>query len=332
MMRVSFFISLVCLFTISNLTAKEKPFVLGTASMFADIASVIGDSLIETGMIVPVGGDPHIYEPTPGDARLVVQADLILENGLTFEGWISELISNSGTKAEVILLTEGIDPITSSAHANATDPHAWMDPVNGIVYAQNITKALVKLLPEHANEIQKRGNDYITKLKELDAYIENRINLIEKSKRVIITSHDAFQYFGRRYGMQMESVLGTSTDADVRTSDLVRLNNVIRETIVPVVFIESTINPKIINQIASDNSVSIGGKLYSDSLGDKNSPASTYLKMIRHNADTIVDGLSSKNVDKPQASTSILLRLLPWFLGTVLILGTWFIIQKRSAQ
>lgn len=330
MIRSILLISLTAGIFNSSLRASEKPMVLGTASMFADIASVIGGPLIETGTIVPIGGDPHIYEPTPGDASKVTKADLILENGLTFEGWISELIENSGTKARVVLITDGIDPITSTDHANATDPHAWMDPVNGIVYARNITNALKELLPQHAPEIEERGNTYIEKLKELDSYIKQRISAIDPQKRVIITSHDAFQYFGRRYGMRMESVLGTSTDADVRTADLIRLNKVIRETKVPVVFIESTINPKIINQIAQDNNVAIGGKLYSDSLGEKGGPAGTYLEMLRHNADTIVDGLTSGSIVKADSERSILYNFLPWFAGLVIILGGWFFLQKRG--
>lgn len=317
---------------VSGLRASEKPMVLATASMFADMAFVIGGPLIETGTIVPIGGDPHIYEPTPGDASKVTKADMILENGLTFEGWIRELIENSGTSAKVILVTEGIEPITSAEHANAADPHAWMDPVNGMIYARNITEALKALLPEHASEIEERGNAYIEKLKELDHYIRQRISTIEPGKRVIITSHDAFQYFGRRYGMRMESVLGTSTDADVRTADLMRLNKVIQETQVPVVFIESTINPKIINQIAQDNNVAIGGKLYSDSLGEKGGSAGTYLEMLRHNADTIVDGLTSEAIAKAESENSILFKILPWLAGLILVLGGWFFLQKRSGR
>jgi ABC-type Zn uptake system ZnuABC Zn-binding protein ZnuA len=106
---------------------NEKPLVVGTASMFSDMAANIGGDLIETAMIVPIGGDPHIYEPTPGDVRLILKADLILKNGLTFEGWINELIANSGSKASVKTITEGIEPIVSTLHQNATDPHASME-------------------------------------------------------------------------------------------------------------------------------------------------------------------------------------------------------------
>lgn len=272
----------------------EKPVVIGTASMFADIAANIGGDLIETDMIVPVGGDPHIYEPTPGDVRKILKADLILMNGLTFEGWINELVRNSGSDAPVIILTEGIEPIVSTQHQNATDPHAWMDPVNGKTYALNIKEALIRLLPNHAEQITEQYETYIRKLEELDAYIESNIDKIEPHKRILITSHDAFHYYGKRYGVRLESVLGTSTDADVRTSDLIRLNEVIRDNDIPVVFIESTINPKLLQQVATDNKITVGGKLYSDSLGDPDGPAGTYLDMLKYNTDVIVNGLTSQ--------------------------------------
>src|SRR5690606_1580541 len=257
-------------------------------SIFADMANASGGDLIEVQSIVPIGGDPHIYEPTPGDVRRLLKADLILKNGLTFEGWLESLIANSGSKAPAITLTEGINPITSSQYQNATDPHAWMDPVNGKVYVQNIRKAFAAMLPEHTAAIDSAAESYLARLDALDAYIREQIRRIDSTKRILITSHDAFHYFGRRYGIQLEAILGTSTDADVRPSDIVRVQEVIRQNKVPAVFLESTINPKLLQQIATDNRIRIGGKLYSDSLGEEGSPAGTYIGMIRHNTDVIV--------------------------------------------
>ncbi len=293
--------------------AQEKPLVVSSASIFADMASAIGGDLIESVSIVPIGGDPHIYEPTPGDVRVLVKADLILQNGLTFEGWITDLIKNSGSKAPVVTITSGITPITSEMHQNATDPHAWMEPVNGKIYAQNIKDALITLLPDKREKITTQYDQYVAQLHELDRYIRENIARIDTNKRILITSHDSFHYYGRRYGLRLESVLGTSTDADVRTSDLMRLNEVIQTYKIPVVFIESTINPKLLNQVAADNDISIGGKLYSDSLGDKDSPASTYLKMVRYNTDVIVSGLTSAlkiTEEKDTAGSSSALKII----------------------
>jgi ABC-type Zn uptake system ZnuABC Zn-binding protein ZnuA len=146
----------------------QKPLVISSASIFADMASAIGGTLIESISIVPIGGDPHIYEPTPGDVRLLVKADLILQNGLTFEGWILDLIRNSGSKAPVITITEGITPITSEMHSNATDPHAWMEPINGKIYAANIKDALIRLLNGNQEQIISQYNQYIIQLDQLE--------------------------------------------------------------------------------------------------------------------------------------------------------------------
>jgi len=310
----------------------KKPFVVASASMFSDMAANIGGDLIETATIVPIGGDPHIYEPTPGDVRLLLKADLVLQNGLTFEGWIKELIQNSGSKATAVTITEGITPIVSEKHQNATDPHAWMEPVNGKIYAHNIKEALIRLLPEKESQIISQYEAYIKQLDDLDKYIQENISKIEPSKRILITSHDSFHYYGKRYGVRLESVLGTSTDADVRTSDLMRLNQVIQENNIPVVFIESTINPKLLNQVASDNKISIGGKLYSDSLGDKDSPADTYVNMIRHNTDVIVKGLTSvqttaEEYTGPKDHSKWFIWLGVLFFATILVF--WLLRRKQ---
>ena len=313
--------------------AGQKPLIVSTASMFSDIAANIGGDLIETATIVPIGGDPHIYEPTPGDVQLIVKADMILQNGFTFEGWISELIKNSGTKATIITITEGVNPIISPKHQNATDPHAWMDPLNGIIYAQNIRNALQVILPDHTEQINANFESYRKQLEELDVYIRERLAQVDSSKRILITSHDSFHYYGNRYGVRLESVLGTSTDADVRTSDLVRLNEIIKKNKIPVVFIESTINPKLLEQVAADNKIKIGGKLYSDSLGDKDSPANTYLNMIRHNTDVIVNGLlgsavaSTEDANSSKNSSKWFIILGAVFLGGILLM---WLLRKRT--
>ncbi len=313
-----------------SIYAQEKPLVVSSASIFADMASAIGGDLIESVSIVPIGGDPHIYEPTPGDVRILVKADLILQNGLTFEGWINDLIKNSGSKAPVVTITEGIFPITSEQHQNAVDPHAWMEPVNGKIYAHNIKAALLQLLPDHYEQIIVQFDKYLAQLDELDKYIKTNIARIDTNKRIVITSHDSFHYYGRRYGLRLESVLGTSTDADVRTSDLMRLNEVIQSNKIPVVFIESTINPKLLKQVAADNGISIGGKLYSDSLGDKDSPASTYLKMIRYNTDVIVGGLTSalSVVDKKESVSLSPILMIAAFALFLIAVG--FFLWKKN--
>ncbi len=276
------------------ISVEAKPKILATATMWYDMAKVIGGEMVEVDFIVPIGSDPHLYEPTPSDVRKVQSADLILINGLTFEGWLQKLINASGTKAISKIITEGILPIRNEEFKNATDPHAWMDPVNGIIYAENITKALQELDPAHQQEYQFNLDIYKQQLNDLHRYIADTISAIPANQRILITSHDAFHYFGNRYGLQVESLLGTSTDADVQTADFIRINHFIKDQKIPAVFVESTINPKLMQQLSKENKIVIGGKLFADSLGDEQSPASTYLGMLRHNAEVIATALSTK--------------------------------------
>lgn len=314
----------LCCLTLS-LSGQDKPVVLSTASMIHDMAKNIGGDHFAYDMIVPIGGDPHIYDPTPRDAQRCHAAQIILRNGLTFEGWLDALIDNSGTSARVVTVTEDIVAIRSEKYANATDPHAWMDASNGVIYAQNIRDALIAYMPEAEEEIQERYMAYRAAILETDKYITQTIGKIPENRRILITSHDAFQYFGRRYGLQLEAILGISTDADVQTSDIRRLNEVIQSSGVPAVFIESTINPAMLRQIAHDNGISIGGKLFADSLSDEDGPASTYLEMLRYNAETIAEGLSQgQAVSKPSGSENFtwlwLLLLAPVALAVILFL------------
>ena len=324
-------ISIACIFaSFSFLQAETKPKVVATASIFADMAAVIGGDLVEVSTIVPIGGDPHLHEPTPRDAKMVAEADLILKNGLTFEGWLIELIDNSGTAAPSVLITEGVDPISSLQYENATDPHAWMDGINGQIYLENIKNALIQLDPDNADIYTFNHQLYSQQLSDLHTWIAEQIQTIPEQRRILITSHDAFQYYGRQYGLQLESVLGTSTDAEVQTADIVRLNKVIGESKVPAVFIESTINPKLLEQLAKDNDIVVGGKLFADSIGDENSEAPSYLDMLRHNTETIVKALTRENgstdavSDESAGSTYWLWGIL----GFILVAGLIIVIRQ----
>ena len=270
----------------------KHPKIVATASMIADMAQNIAGDKFEVATIVPIGKDPHTYEPTPSDATMVAHAKVVLKNSLTFEGWLEKLIDNSGTKANVTTVTNGVDVIESLTYANSADPHAWMSAKNGIIYVKNIKNALVEFDPTNKDYYENNYSAYVKKLKSLDEYIKTQVATIPKDQRILITSHDAFQYFGRRYGIRLESILGTSTDAQAQTSDIVRLNKVIKENNVPAVFIESTVNPKMLQQLANSNNITIGGSLYSDSIGDKDSDASTYYDMLKFNTDMIVNALT----------------------------------------
>ncbi len=280
--------------------------------------------------IVPIGGDPHLYEPKPSDAQLIKSADIILVNGLTFEGWINKLIKNSGSKAKVYTITEGLDAIKSDTYKNASDPHAWMSAHNGLVYIDNIKKALIEIDPENKEIYIKNHEAYASQIKKLDTYIEAEIKKIPLAKRMLVTSHDAFSYYGKRYGIRLNALKGISTEAETQTSDMVRVSKAIRESGVPAIFIESTINPRVVQQIAKDNNVKIGGELFADSIGDENSEAPTYLKMLRHNTDVIVGALSQNTmtatkIDRDKSEGGWMIYVV---LGIAMLLALFFLISK----
>lgn len=325
-------IFIILLFSCYNLFADGKPKVASTASIIWDMAKIIGGEHIEATTIVPIGGDPHIYEPKPGDVRLISKSDLVLKNGLTFEGWIDKLIDNSGTKAKVVTVTEGVPAIANEIHKNSTDPHAWMDVTLGLIYIKNIKDALVELVPAHKADFEKNYLAYKKELEELDAYIMAKMKTIPEERRILITSHDAFQYYGRRYNIRLEAILGISTDAEEQTSDIMRLNKVIKASKVPAVFVESTINPMLLEQIAKDNDIVVGGELFADSIGDEDSEAPSYVAMLRHNTDVIVAALSKtqeENKANPIEKESSSNNMLFMGLAALLFIGGFFLMVKK---
>ena len=244
---------------------------------------------------MPIGGDPHIYEPTPGDAKKVSDADIIIKNGFFLEGWLDELIGSAAKSKAIYVATDGIIPVKSVNSHGSPDPHAWMNPLFGIEFARNIKTAFIQTDAANASYYEANFENYETQLIDLEQYIRKEINKIPEKQRVLITSHDAFRYFGNQFGVRVESALGNTTDAEVQIGDINRLIDVIHETGISSIFIESTINPKLLNQLAQDHGVKIGGKLFGDSVGDKNSGADTYINMLKYDANAIVTGLTTQN-------------------------------------
>ena len=329
-MRISF--TFFLLLSVFALFAQEKVNIIASASIFSDMAQNIGGDKVKTTSIVPIGGDPHLYEPKPSDAQLVKNADLILVNGLTFEGWISKLIENSNTNAPVDTITAGITPIASVKYKNAADPHAWMDASNGVKYCENILNSLVAVDPDNADYYKNNFNAYSKKIKDLDAYIQAEILKIPEAKRMLVTSHDAFAYYGKRYNIELNALKGISTEAETQTSDMVRVSKAIKSSGVPAIFIESTINPKVIQQIAKDNNVLIGGELFADSIGDEESDGHSYIDMLKHNTDVIVGALSQNSMSKTMVDTEKKgnSMLLYGVVGLAMLAGLLLVIFKSK--
>lgn len=319
---------LFCIFPLL-LQGQEKLKVVATTTFIADFTKAVAGDQAEVISLMPVGGDPHIYDPVPGDARKIAQADLILKNGLTLEGWLNEMIENSGTLADVVTITQGIKPIQSSDHANAYDPHAWMDALNAIIYAQNIRDALIRADSRNASTYRARFEAYKLQLEELDRFVEAEIKRIPESQRILATTHDAFRYYGNRYGLRVESVLGTSTDAEVRMEDLNHLAKQIEQYQIPAVFVESTISPKLLKQLARNLNIGVGESLFADSLGDEESGADTYLKMMRQNTNRIVAALTGEYVSQDESQSLMYLWVIP-AIFLIAFAGVRFRLQRGS--
>jgi ABC-type Zn uptake system ZnuABC Zn-binding protein ZnuA len=273
---------------------RNKPLVVATTTIIADITQQIAGDRVEIFCIMPVGGDPHIYQPVPGDARQIARSDLVLLNGLQLEGWLTELARHAGGSRPMIAVTEGIVPLQDEARHGEPDPHAWFDVRNMHYYVDNIVRGLSMIDSDGEAEYRERADEYKRKLDELDAWVRERIESLPDNRRILITSHDAFRYFGEAYGIRVMALQGISTEAQPQTRDVVELVRAIREYSIPAVFIETSVNPKMLEQIARDAGARIGGELFSDSLGHPDHEGGTYLGMVMYNVSTFVEAMKQE--------------------------------------
>lgn len=285
-------------------TAEAKPLkVVASFDILADVVANVGGDKIEVQSLVPSGGDPHEFEPSPADARKLVSADVVFVNGFGFEGWLTRLIEASGYKGTPVIASEGITPRQMPAEAEhgghgdaapdamVTDPHVWNSAANVGVWIDNIEKALAAADPEDAAAFAENAARYGGKVADLDAYARAAIGSVPAEKRKILLSHDAFGYFGRDYGLAFLSPLGLSTETEASAADVGALINQIKQEGIKVYFFESSNDPRLVKQIAEATGAEPGGELYVEALSPKDGPAATYLDLFRHNVDAVVAGL-----------------------------------------
>lgn len=270
---------------------NEKIVAVSTITVINDIVKNIGGDKVETYSICGVGVDPHTYHPKPSDPRLISNSDIVFINGFALEHWIEEMIKGSGGNKKEVVVTEGLTPMTDEKGYGDPDPHAWFDVKNIITYSDNIATALISIDPENENYYKANLQEYKQKLDSLDSWIKEQIKIIPESKRVLITSHDAFRYFGRAYGLEVKGLQGISTEAKIRTEDLKNLIDYVKLKDLRSVFIETSVNPKLLEQISSETNAKIGGTLFSDSIGNEGTPEGTYIGAVKHNVNTIVNAL-----------------------------------------
>ncbi|NUZ06687.1 metal ABC transporter solute-binding protein, Zn/Mn family [Piscinibacter koreensis] len=263
--------------------------VVASFSILADIAHQLLPAGIEVASLVGPDADAHVYEPSAADARRLATADLVLVNGLGFEGWMERLVRLSAAPGAVITASAGLEPRTV---AGVPDPHVWQSLTLMRRYTANLAAAFARRWPAAASEIRARSTAYLAQLEQLDARIHGWIDAIPRQQRRVITSHDAFGYFGHAYGIDFLAPQGWSTLSEPSAAAVARLIRQVQRDGVRALFVENISDPRLIERIAREGGARVGGVLYSDALSRRGGPAETYVDLMAHNARTLVDALS----------------------------------------
>ena len=281
--------------------AQEKLPVVASFSILGDFVREIGAERVAVTTLVGPNGDAHVYSPSPADAKSVAAAKLIVVNGLKFEGWLPRLIKSSGAKGVVATATTGIKPIEAEEEGHAKgahdhghdDPHAWQSVPNAKVYIANIRDALSAADPSGKAVYETNASAYLAKLDAVDGEVRAAVARIPADRRKAITSHDAFGYFSKTYGIAFIAPQGVSTEAEASAKDVARIIRQIKTQKIPAVFLENISNPRLIEQMARESGARIGGQLFSDALSDASGPAGTYIQMMKHNISEIEKALGA---------------------------------------
>ncbi|MBU5593120.1 zinc ABC transporter substrate-binding protein [Clostridium sp. MSJ-4] len=283
-----------------NSNKGEKFKVVTTTTMLADVAKHIGGDYVEVKGLMGPGVDPHLYKASAGDVTLMQKADMVVYNGLHLEGKMGEVFENlTGSGKLIVSVADGVNKealMKSEDSANAYDPHIWFDVNIWKDAAVELTKGLKNLDKDHADEFDKNLKAYLAELDKLNEYIMQKTAELPEKSRVLITAHDAFNYFGKAYGFEVKGLQGISTASEAGTADVRELANFIVDREIKAVFIESSVPKKNIEALqeavkAKGFDVKIGGELYSDSIGDAGTEAETYIGTFKSNIDTIVNAL-----------------------------------------
>jgi zinc/manganese transport system substrate-binding protein len=268
--------------------------VVASFSVLADVVANIGGDHVRVVSLVGPNGDPHSFEPSPEDAQMLKDADVVIVSGEGLEGWFERLATASGYSGTPVVASEGVQLRKRERQGEISDdPHVWNSPLNVLVWASNIEKVLIAADPEDAAAFRTNADQYAQALHELDACAHAEIDPVPPDKRKVLTSHDAFGYLGRDYGITFLSPLGLSTETEASAAGLAKLIEQIKAEGIKVYFIENSNDPRLVEQIAAATGAHPGGKLYAESLSTADGPAPSYLKMFRYNLDEITKGFAS---------------------------------------
>jgi zinc/manganese transport system substrate-binding protein len=291
--------ALAALFVAASARAQDRLNVIASFSILGDFVKNVGGDRVEVATLVGPNGNAHVYAPSPGDAKKVVDAKLVFVNGLGFEGWLERLVKASGTKAPIVVATKGIKPLERAGehghdhdHGRA-DPHAWQSVANAKIYVANIRDALIAADPAGKDAYLANAAAYLAKLDALERDVREVVAKIPADRRRVITSHSAFGYFQDAYGVNFTAPQGVSTEAEASAKDVAAIIAQVRKQKVAAVFLENVTDPRLVEQMARETGAKVGGTLYSDALTDDTGDATTYIDLIRHNLRQLASALVS---------------------------------------
>jgi len=272
---------------------------VATTGQVADLVRNVGGTNVNVQALMGPGVDPHLYKATQSDIQKLESADIIFYNGLNLEGKMADIFVRLASKKPTVAVTETIPEdrlLEPEAFDGHYDPHVWFDISLWKHAVERVRDALIELDPAHQATYEQNADQYLKQLDELDAYAKKQIAQIPEQSRILVTAHDAFGYFGRAYGMEVRGLQGISTDAEYGVKDVQNLVKLLVDRKVKAIFIESSVSPKAIEAVVQGakekgHEVRIGGELFSDALGEEETPEGTYIGMFRHNIDTIVSAL-----------------------------------------
>jgi zinc/manganese transport system substrate-binding protein len=295
LVRGSRWLAALCLMLAWCAQAAAAPVrVVVSFSILEDIVRRIGGGEVVVTSLIGPDSDAHVFEPNPDQARLLAKAQLFVVNGLGFEGWLTRLTRSAQFGGVIVTATDGVTPITTAEPGETSpipDPHAWQDPGNGIIYADSIARALAAVDPAHARAYRRRLQTYKAELEALDRQVRSELGEIPADKRRVITSHDAFSYYGKAYGLTFLAAEGLSTDSEPSAKSLGELIRQIRRAGIKALFLENISDPRLVEQLARDTGAIPGPPLYSDALSRPDGPAPTYIRMIEYNTAALKHGM-----------------------------------------
>ena len=283
-----------------NDSGKQELNIVATTGMIADMVSVIGGDNVSVQGLMGPGVDPHLYKASAGDVALLSKADVIFYNGLHLEGKMAEIFEQMNKRGiDTVAVTDGVDRnnlLAPPEFMGNYDPHIWFDVDLWSDTVGTVKETLIEMDPQNTQEYNNNAEAYLEELSELNEYVQERANSLPEDKRVLITAHDAFNYFGRGYGFEVKGLQGISTESEAGTADVQGLAAIIVERQIPAIFVESSVPPRYIEAVqaavkSKGFDVRVGGELFSDAMGNPGTPEGNYIGMVRHNINTIVDAL-----------------------------------------